>query len=852
MIPYIWLGLHVLGSFIVFLLLFVVMQKENTEYKSELILAACCCAVAMVARSFAIMTDSAEALIALAKMESLGKCFVCYFALLFLLKWRHVSWPRWVLDSMFTVNCVFCGLIMLMNRNKLFYTSIRVVSSDRNLSGVALEMGKAPLYYVYMVFMVMEIVLFLTVYLLSLRWYKRYWRSEPVWIHVMMIVSAVSPILLSLVTVFDFIDGDDLWSLGLAISLTCWLIVVLAGGLFDTVKTAKENVINAMKEGVMVVDNNLNYLYSNPSADDIFWDAPKTTESIRKGIQGIIDAGEKVYIANGKEYKMEAEELREGKERKGYMILVMDITDVMEQNRVMRELKEEAESANRAKSLFISNMSHEIRTPMNAIVGMTEILLQEELPDKAREYLMNIRSSGDTLLAIINDILDISKVESGKMELVLDEYEPMSMLSDLSMIFLSRIGEKQLELIFDIDKNLPTKLYGDVVRVRQIITNLVNNAIKFTERGQVKLSVQIEQTGTDEILLHAIIQDTGQGIREEDMDRLFHSFQQLDTKRNRNVEGTGLGLSISKLLVERMEGSIEVESEYGRGSEFRVHIPQKVVTALPAARLNGMDSHMSEDGTGGEKTYQITGRMRSRYAEAALKKLTEDFEQMYVEYDKARQREEGVDYIFTDTDTYLSVRREMPEKIKGAKAFCVIQNPLQENVEIAGAIMVNSPLFSLNFCQILNQETMKKFAKIENGLNYTAPNAKILVVDDSSMNLKVAKGLLKATKIQIDTAENGKQAVDMIREIRYDLVLMDHMMPVMDGIEATRIIRQIEGDYYKNLPVIALTANAIVEERDSFLEAGMNDFIAKPIEIKDLYVKLAYWLPDELLQKKTK
>ena len=247
--------------------------------------------------------------------------------------------------------------------------------------------------------------------------------------------------------------------------------------------------------------------------------------------------------------------------------LLMENPDIMLVKQIEKE-KQKADEANAAKSSFLSHMSHEIRTPMNAIVGMTEILLRTDMSEEQKGYLNNIKSSGTALVSIINDILDISKIEAGKMELVEDVYDFKAMLNDIHLIIQNRIGEKNIELIYDIDKNLPHRLYGDDVRIRQIIINLLNNAVKFTEKGYIKLMICTEAKSEEDIRLRISVSDTGQGIKKEDIQKLFHAFEQVDTKVNKGKEGTGLGLSISSELIQMMDGKLEVKSEYGKGSEF--------------------------------------------------------------------------------------------------------------------------------------------------------------------------------------------------------------------------------------------------------------------------------------------
>lgn len=415
------------------------------------------------------------------------------------------------------------------------------------------------------------------------------------------------------------------------------------------------------------------------------------------------------------------------------MMTIVDVTKIIEQNHLMKRLVLQTEDANRAKTNFVSNMSHEIRTPMNSIVGITEILLRSRHSPKEQEYLLNIQSSGRVLLTIINDVLDCSKMEAGKMQLFDEPYDTCSLFHDLRISMENRIGHSGLELIYDIDQDIPCKLKGDMGRIRQVIINLVNNAIKYTEKGSVRFSVHVRQKNTDKVMLYYEVADTGIGIRKEDQKILFDAFQRVEMDRNRYVEGTGLGLTISQNLVNMMGGVIEVESEYGKGSRFFFTIEQTIIDPTPVSAVN-----------------------------------------------------------------YNGQKDNVTEK----EAECL----------------------------------------------FIAPEAHILLVDDNELNLVVAKELLKPLRMQIDTAENGLQAVKMVRGSQYDLVLMDHMMPVMDGIEAAKAIRALPEDKYQKLPIIALTANAMVDARKEFLNAGMNGFVAKPIDFARICNQLKLWLPKDLVR----
>ena len=524
----------------------------------------------------------------------------------------------------------------------------------------------------------------------------------------------------------------DVVPLFASFSILAIILSVIHGEFFGITDMAREWAFEQMENAVIVVDRVHGFLDANKYARDIFPDLGWYPERARvpKEIYDLFRLDDCIVEIKEKFYELKMVELFKKDKLEGYSLLLTDVTEMHQLMDALVEEKERADEANRAKSAFMSNMSHEIRTPMNAIVGMTEILMRSDLPETEREYLGNIKRSGNALLGIINDILDFSKIESGKMQITEEDYAPMPMLNDLKMIILNRIGSKPIQLEYDIDENLPAKLYGDELRIRQILINIANNAVKFTEEGYVKLTIKIKEIVGDKAEIYFSVKDSGQGIAPEDMDKLFGAYNQVDTRKNHYKEGTGLGLAISKQFVEMMGGTIGVKSKYGEGSEFYFTIPQKIVDARKATEVK-------------EETGYPT----------------------------------------------------------------------------------------------------------ENVLNFTADRAKIMVVDDNEMNRKVALGLLAPLKMQIDTAENGKQALDMICKKKYDLIFMDHMMPVMDGIEATKKLREMDDEYCKKVPVIALTANAVVEARAKFFEAGMNDFAAKPIDLKDICTKIRKWLPAEYIKE---
>ena len=399
---------------------------------------------------------------------------------------------------------------------------------------------------------------------------------------------------------------------------------------------------------------------------------------------------------------------------------------------------EQAQGANQAKSAFLANMSHEMRTPLNAVLGLSELTLEgDNLGIEARANLERIYNAGATLLGTVNDILDISKIEAGKFDLVLHEYDIPSLINDTIMQNILRIADKPLEFALDIDESLPTRLIGDELRIKQIFNNLLSNAFKYTAEGFVELRVHCARKD-DAAWLTVRVRDSGIGIRPEDVKNLFSDYAQLNANSNRNIEGTGLGLAIAMRLAKMMDGTITVESEYKKGSVFTATMRQKFVND------------------------EVIGR----------------------------------------------------EVVENLKNFHYSDSKRQEHARL---------------------------------VRLRLPYARVLVVDDNITNLDVAKGLLRPYRMQVHCVINGEQAVEAIRSelVRYNAIFMDHMMPGIDGIEATRQIRQIGTEYAKNIPIIAMTANAVVGSEEMFLDNGFQAFLSKPIEIVRLDEVIRYWLRDK-------
>lgn len=505
----------------------------------------------------------------------------------------------------------------------------------------------------------------------------------------------------------------------------------------------------------------------------------------------------------------------------------------------------ELEIVEKSKDDFMVNISHEIRTPINAVCGMSEAILQEDIPVNVRRDIIDIQTAGRNLLSTVSNILDFSELESGKMELAEESYNITSTITDIINMAVTLENGKQLELIVDCDANLPSNLLGDEQKFRRIVMNLIENAIKFTKEGGIILRIKSrkEEYG---INLMVSIKDSGIGMKQEDLEKIFASFSQVNSGRNREEGGVGLGLAIAQALVRNMGGFISVESELGNGTEFRMTIPQKVLDEKPIVSIKNKSRIFVACYINMDKyDYSV---VREGY-EKCMRHMAEQFGIMFrvcrnLSELKRRMENENYTHIFIGWQEY-GEDREFFEKASLELKVVLILDYDQEPESGSNMLRIYKPFTVLSIAAVLNGEKAFQNEERHKRYRFVAPEAKVLVVDDNAMNLKVMARLLLPYQIKVVMALGGQEGLDKLGSMEYDCVFLDHMMPDMDGVETLHRIRQKPGAYFQTLPVIAFTANAIGGAREMFMEEGFDDFIAKPIELSVLERMLQRYIPKQ-------
>ena len=727
--------------FILFLLslgaIYLLIQKVSNKRSSYYVVLFTLIAVVCLAYfSYSISMDSGMALVS-NQFSYIDGTFVQMFFLFCVLDICGIEIKKVFAIPLVLGNLFFLIVAFTTEYSKLLYESYKI---GYYKGSAHLEMEFGPLENVFLLWVVINTLIPIGIIIYAVLKKKKisYLYTGGLGILELCIVS--------LYFIEETLDlGFDILPCGYVIMEYIILAIIGRIALYDGSQIVVYNSEDRKEYGYIIFDKKKNYVGSNKVArfffdelNELRIDRPvddgfikrEFVDKLDNAISG--DEAAKVYTRRGRELlcTIKPYSQRNIDRIYGYIVEVRDDTDQQQLIKKLNEMNGELEaavnsanSANRAKSDFLANMSHEIRTPINAVLGMNEIALRECKDEAITAYLSDIRNAGNNLLFLINDILDFSKIEAGKIDIFESPYKIMKLIKDVHDLIEVKAREKGLELIVNVDQNIPSVLNGDENRIRQIMINILNNAIKYTERGKVELSISSEPIDDSSAKLIIVVSDTGIGIKEEDLPVLFDSFQRVDEAKNAGIEGTGLGLAITKRLIGMMKGRVDVSSVYGEGSTFTVSIPQEIVDDSPAG-----------------------------------------------EY----KRESSVN-----------------------------------NTAIAAVEHVD------------------------------ASNLDVLVVDDTKLNLTVVKGLLKVTNARIDTCMSGMECLKMIRDKHYDVILLDHMMPEMDGIETLHKARELKDSKCEDSMYIALTANAISGVKEMYLSEGFDGYLSKPIDSKQLESILA-------------
>lgn len=720
--------IHGTGVLVCFVMILLVYMAKPSIQQKILLVGTICTFLDMTGYFLEIQSVSPEAARLSIKIEYIGTTMGLLSFLLFSclysshLKDRHMK----LIKGFYAADHIFILiLVFTIDHNTLFFKAIdRVMQNGCYFWSIV----PGPLYYWWVATTMVLGILITFITLQTALEHKGEKRPE----YFLLCLASLNPIFLWFLRMTGVLGYYDPYPMSMMIMESFLVLVMYRYRLFDTVKTAKDRVIDDVKEGVLITDYNGEVIYSNREASRIF---PELDWSDRQAIEEkvfqFLEVHRDGFNLEGRHYQWQSGEIYDGNRRKaGVIYRISDITESYLYTKQLINLKEEAEHANEAKSAFLAHMSHEIRTPINAVLGMNEMILRESSSSAIREYALNIQNAGRILLSIINDILDLAKIESGQIEIVQSDYHLGKLLTDIENMVTMRAEESSLALHILADSKLPEMLHGDEKRIKQCIINFLTNSIKYTKEGKVTLQVSFTEAGKEMINLQVSVSDTGIGIQEDKLTLLFEPFVRLDRPENSNVEGTGLGLSITKSLIDRMGGSLRVESVYGKGSVFTFSIPQKVVGA------------------------ELLG-----------------------DYKEKSQR--------------------------------------------------------------IAEKEWEKFI---------APQAKILAVDDNRVNITVARGLLKRLKVQFDSAMSGQECLDKINRMHYDIILLDHMMPGMDGVDTLHQMQKMECFIQEPSVVIALTANAVIGAKEGYLEEGFTDYLSKPIDYVKLEDMIRKYLPEGMCE----
>lgn len=706
----------------------ILHQKDNPQGKLMLMVTTCGL-VQNIGYLLELLSNNSDQAIIAIRAEYVGGIYLTTFLLMFVASYCEVTIPAaisrmiWLFDAIVLVSIWSYPFVGLYYKELSFDTSGAIPH-------VVLTAGTIYLFNV--LFLIVQLTATIGICIFSMAWgiEERKWKTCK-GLLIAMIVSIVGYILGAI----DIFKGYDPVPVSVALGIILFHVNIKLEHSFDMSLIAHRDIIRELDQMVVIVDQNYGYIDANDKAKELFPSlrgVTRTTLLPEEELLKLFRDGEGHELTREERtYDVHINEIHNEGGRVGYAMLMVDVTDERRQIEQMRLLKENADKANSAKSDFLARMSHEIRTPINAVLGMDEMILRESGDPSVRKYAQDIKSAAQNLLGIINDILDSSKIESGKMQILPVRYDLGSMLNDIANMTEVRARDKKIKFVMEVSPQLPAALYGDDIRIRQCLNNLLSNAVKYTKEGTVTLRASGRMLNRDHLLLHFDVIDTGIGIKEEELPKLFEAFERIDMNHNRNVEGTGLGMSITAGLLRMMNSELKVQSKYGEGSTFSFELQQKIL---------------------------------------------------------------GTDQI-GDFDSLRA----------------------------------------------------KQVAEYDYEVEFVAPDAQVLVVDDNEMNRNVFCNLVKVLMLQVDAAGGGAECLEMISKKHYDLIFLDHMMPEMDGIDTFREMKKMD-HLCKDTPVIMLTANAVTGAKEQYMREGFTSFLTKPIVPERLEKAIRTYLPKELIK----
>ncbi len=713
-------------SAILFWVLLITSEEQKNTYHALLFITVFFVNLSYLMVSMANTTDGA---LLVYKLTYFSGTFLTLFIFKCILQICNIKIKHIVLAPLVLLNMEVMFVVFMAGYNTWHYKSVTLVKEG----GIAyLDKVYGPHHSVYLVVIFLNMLLPVG----TIIW-AAFHRAQVSWIHAFLLgLSECFIIALYVIERLIHLKIELLPYGYLGVEIVI-LIILRRTAIYDINTNVQLTLAHSDDQGWVLVDTMMRYKGSDnvakkyfPFLDKLELDRVITDPSIRKEYGSWVESSvngpvvPKYMEINGDIVKLIVRPFyqRNGKRHAGYFIQILNDTEtqtyiskLQESRDLAEEMAKEAEDANKSKSEFLANISHEVRTPINAVLGFNELVIRESNEDKIRNYALDIKKSGGAMLNLINDLLDISKIESGKMDLVPVSFDLVALLNDVISMTSVRAQDRGLELKLDIEPEIPRHLYGDEVRIKQILTNILTNAVKYTEKGSVTLVMSHKVAGAAGIELDVHVKDTGIGMKEETIQQIFVPYERMDRERNRHIEGTGLGLFITRKLLALMDSSLEVSSIYGEGSDFYF----------------------------------------------------------------------GIKLPVTDEGTVGNISASLEELHKSISEYKV---------------------------------------------SFTAPDAHILVVDDTKVNIKIFRGLLKRTLVQIDDAASGEEALELTSLKKYDAIFIDHMMPGMDGIDTFMAIKNSEDNLNRRTPMIMMTANVATDSRDRYMEIGFTDYIGKPVD----------------------